>query len=330
MSKAIEVYSPDVRQGIEQYKAGLAIKDATDQEYASLWILCQRHDLDAYNQEAYIIPGKGVMVGIKGLRKSANRQLAKGEYYNPSPRLLQHTEYAAFGLDEAVPPKGQTWEGNQKVWKDNPIVLVYICELTRSDANQKWINQAVALTGLTGDHEQALKLIGPRPVWTGVGVVRLLDKSKMEMVQLARKRAEADATKLAFNLPFNVDVERGGDELAQPGDVIDGDVVQGKANYPEVTVSSVWIEPDSEPVATETASIDGLYEDKRLCDMTGPELGFLRKSLMAQLQEQDPKFVERHFDNRFKKRFQVQHLNEIQVDLSQFVEIMMQPSEAKS
>jgi hypothetical protein len=250
MNRAIEVYSPDVRQGIEQYKAGLAIKDATDQEYAALYILCKQHSLDAYNQEAYIIPGKGVMVGIKGLRKSANQQLARDEYYNANPRLLQHSEYGQFGLDEKVPPKGQTWEGNQRVWKDNPIVLVYVCELTRSDANQKWINQAVALTGLTGNYEEALKLIGPRPVWVGVGVVRALDKSKMEMVQLARKRAEADATKLAFNLPFNVDVERDADQMAQPGDVIDAEVVHGGA-APELQAPDTYPDEQYQEVAEE-------------------------------------------------------------------------------
>lgn len=254
----IAVYDPETQQAIEQYKAGLKIKDATIHEYAALAMLCRAHNLDAYNQEAWIIPGNGVMVGIKGLRKATEKQLPKGAHFNPSPRFLQHSEYAKYGLDEETPPMGKLtrWNAGQKTetWEPNPIIMVYVSELTRSDATSLWIEQAKELTALTGSYEEAIKLLGPRPVWVGIGVVRKLDKSKMETVQLARKRSESDAIKQAFNLPFAIDLERGGDEMVQAGDVIDGEVVRNgnrtPAEQPQVTevVETEVVEPEPAPV----------------------------------------------------------------------------------
>jgi len=259
---AIAVYAPEIQQAVEQYKAGLKIKDATVYEYVALAVLCRNHDLDPYNGEAWIIPGSGVMVGVKGSRKAAAKQLTKGAYYNPNPRMLQHSEYANYGLDEETPPMAKVtrWSGGQKTetYETNPIVLVYLCELTRSDAKDVWIAQAEKLTAMTGSYEKAIEALGPRPTWTGIGIVRKHDKSKMEIVQLARKRSESDALKQAFNLPFAVDVERGGDELAQAGDVIDGEIVRnsdkstGKpSQLAEVVETEVVEEVEEIPVEPE-------------------------------------------------------------------------------
>ncbi len=224
---AIEIYDPEVRSAIEQYKAGLAIKDATIQEYAALAMLCRSHDLDAWNGEAWIIPGHGVMVGIKGTRKAAWQQLPAGAHYNANPRMIQRNEYEKYGIAEETPPKGKEWKTGSdgerfSTWSDNPIVMAFVSEMTRSDATDKWIEQAERITKLTGSYEEAIRIVGPRPIWVGIGVVRKLDQSKMEMVQLARKRSESDATKQAFNLPFAIDLERG-EDLAQVGDVVDGE-----------------------------------------------------------------------------------------------------------
>lgn len=212
-----------VKEMVARLKAGIKAKDATDAEYVALATLSMAHNLDPFNGEAWIIPGNGVMVGIKGLRKAADSQLPDYAFKNPNPRMLQHTEYEDYGVV-------------------GDVLMAAICELTRSDATQQWVDQLTQLTQVTGKYEEALKLLPPRPVWIGVGIVYKGEKSKMPLGQLVRKRAEADALKRAFNLPFNIDLSR---ENGDNGNGYEGgavpDYVEGE------TITKPQPEPQPEP-----------------------------------------------------------------------------------
>ena len=70
------------------------------------------------------------------------------------------------------------------------------------------------------------------PVFVGLGVVREGDKSRMERGQLAKKRAEADALKQAFDLPFVTP------EMAQNGESI-------SIGAPDVEESVIEVPPES-------------------------------------------------------------------------------------
>jgi hypothetical protein len=199
-----------VRELVARLKAGLKIKDATENEYIALATMSMAHNLDPFNGECWIIPGNGVMAGIKGLRKAADSQLPDGAYRNPILRLLQHSEYTKYAIPEDAE-------------------LAALCELTRSDATQKWVAQLSQLTAMGMPYEEALKNFEPRPVWIGVGIVKKGEKSRMARIQLVFKRAEADAMKKAFNLPFNIDLSNEGFD-SEP---IEGEYVEAPEAQPE-------------------------------------------------------------------------------------------------
>lgn len=296
---------PEVEDAMEVFKAGLNIKDATKAEYRALAHLCLAHNLDPFNGEAWIIPGHGTMVGIKGLRKAADNDLPTGCFYNPAVRLIQPGEFAAYALKEEKPPKTKR---NGK-WVENPIKLAAICELTRSDATQQWVEQLTKLTDVIGDYNEALQTLGPKPIWIGVGIVRVHDRSKMELTQLAFKRAEADATKRAFNLKFAVDVER--------RDVDTGDFVAVDDNAEIV---------DGE--AVETPALPDETDDTLIQDIRGQELYDFKKTLLAELRKREPKMVVKHMENRINKRFGVSNITEIvDVTVTEFVRVMLVTSE---
>lgn len=175
---------------IARFRAGL--KDNTklkNDELHALASMALAHNLDPFNGECWAIPSKGVMAGIKGLRKAADAQLPSRAFKNLSPRLLQHSEYDKY----AIPQDAE---------------LASICEGTRSDATEMWIHQLKELVELlNGDYNTAVTLL-PRPVWIGIGIIKKGDQSVMPRVQLVFKRAEADCLKRMFNLPFNIDFSR--------------------------------------------------------------------------------------------------------------------------
>lgn len=220
---------PDVRELVERIKAGLKIKDASDQEYVALATMALAHNLDPFNGECWIIPGKGVMAGIKGLRKAADSQLPSTAFRNPQLRLLQHSEYN----DYAIPDSCE---------------IAAICELTRSDATQNWLGQLKDMTALGMPYEEALTHLGKRPVWIGIGIVKKTDQSKMDRIQLAFKRAESDAMKKAFNLPFNIDLAR------ENGDMypVDGEYTDESA----ATATETGEQPEGETQQTLTRPYD--------------------------------------------------------------------------
>jgi hypothetical protein len=141
------------------------------------------HDLNPFNGEVWGIKGNGkwygVMVGIKGLRKEARRQVRDegGSYW---------TDYKRVDPKEYGEPESS---------------IVYECDLRDSVTLTKWKSIVHELSDVM-DYEQAVKSAGPAPVYTGVGIVEANERSKMHKHALAKKRAEADAIKKRFDVEF--------------------------------------------------------------------------------------------------------------------------------
>lgn len=176
-----------LREYIRTFKAGLGTKSASEAEYTALAHLSHSHGLDPFNGEAWIIPGNGVMVGIKGLRKLANRQSRQDGYrwWTEFHDIRNNEEAANYGVPENAE-------------------LAVLCQLRRSDQIEAYGESLAALRKSLPDvpWEVLQEMIGRPPVITGIGYVVANERSKMPKGQLVKKRAEAHALKQAFDVPF--------------------------------------------------------------------------------------------------------------------------------
>lgn len=146
--------------------------------------------LNPFNNEIWAIPqkdrdgrvvGYNIMAGIKGLRRAAKMQAqASGglyPFYNPAFRMLTPEEvdfYAVRPGDKAI---------------------VCVLEIF-----------------LQPGHPYYMANNYRRCVVEGVGIWRKGEKTRMEPAMCSRKRAESDALKIAFDLPFG-DRQANGDDL---------------------------------------------------------------------------------------------------------------------
>lgn len=144
-------------------------------------------------QKGGAIVGFTIMVGIKGLRRAARQQAEEMglvyPYFRPTWRMLDEDEIALAGLCEG----------------DRGLA----CELELF---------------LPADHVYYARYEHQPYTLTGVGILRAASHSRMEPIQAMRKRAEADALKQGFDLPFGV--EDNGDQVA-PEDERDTALVKG-------------------------------------------------------------------------------------------------------
>ena len=149
-------------------------------EALSLAQLSVAHGLDPFNGEAWIIPGSGLMVGIKGLRKAA-RRAAKEEngVFWPDFVLVTPEVYNA--------PEG---------------AIVYECRLRDTVTTQAWAKTVNIMTTAGVPYKEAAQMAGPAPVAIGIGIATPNEKSKMPIHQRAKKRAEADAIKQRYDVAF--------------------------------------------------------------------------------------------------------------------------------
>lgn len=185
--KRLTMYAPraEIREAMERFKAGMAVKDATEHEYAALAHLCIAHGLDPFNGEAWIIPSKGVCVGIKGARKMANKQADERNF-------RWWTEFHDIR---------STQEAKQYGVPDDAIAAV-ICELRRSDHIESYVTTLKMLQDAGMPYDDIIKAVGHPPVVIGIGYVKQGEKSVMPLPQLVRKRAEKHAITQVFDVPF--------------------------------------------------------------------------------------------------------------------------------
>src|SRR3990167_9456380 len=148
----------EVREFTERLKATMpGGQRLSDVEARSLAQLSIAHQLDPFNGEAWIIPGSGLMVGIKGLRKKA-RQMSNDE------NSTYWTE-----LRQVEPSKYQAGEN----------AVVYECHLRDTITVQAWSKSIHDMTSAGVPYQEAVKYLGPSPVIIGVGISTTDERSKM-------------------------------------------------------------------------------------------------------------------------------------------------------
>ncbi len=184
-TSALDVYGAgdDIKTLADRIKLCLPGGDKLQRHEAlALAQLSIAYQLNPFNGEVWFIPGKGTQVGIKGLRKTGHRQAA----YWTEFLLLTQEERAQNG----VPDKA----------------IAYKCLLYRTDLIRESAAACKAFrdAGMT----DAVDRYAYRPA-TGIGYWTVGETTKMKGDQAARKRAEADALKQAFDLPFASEVGNG-------------------------------------------------------------------------------------------------------------------------
>jgi hypothetical protein len=187
----------EIREMVSRIRAGLpGSEDIPDSGIVALAQAAFAHDLDPWNGEVWCIYNKNknetsIMAGVKGWRKVAKRQLPPSEHYYIEFQPIQpgSAEWVRYGLDTP----------NQY---GKAVERAELCILRRSDQMSKYIEQLDKLKAVTGTYQEAREIAGNPPRYIGLGIVRVGDQSKMEKGQLVQKRAEQDALKKAFDLPF--------------------------------------------------------------------------------------------------------------------------------
>lgn len=144
------------------------------------------HGLDPFTGEVWGLKSQdgkwyGVMVGIKGLRKSANREAA--------------AEDTVFWT-EIIQVEPQT-VGAQ------PGAIAYTCILRDTKRMQAYGKSLAILTGAGISASDARAMIGNAPQVVGVGIATSDERSKMGIHARAKKRAEADALRQRFDIHFS-------------------------------------------------------------------------------------------------------------------------------
>ena len=165
------------------------------------------HGLDPLNGEIWIIPGRGVMIGVKGLRKKA-RQQVQGNFWIDFREITDPDTMQRWG----VPDKALAFEARLF---DTENIRTYV------ETVERMTKAGIPWDGVKG-------MLGERPYTTGIGFVNTGEPTKMSRVQCAMKRAEADALKRRFDVPFGLSVESDTDEVVYGGDWSPG-VIEGTA-----------------------------------------------------------------------------------------------------
>jgi hypothetical protein len=184
----------------------------TEQEAESLAQVALLHQLSPFAKELWYLKtddgrSLGIMAGIAGLRRASSLQLEREgggsswvEFDGPLPK----DELKALAIPETA------LAFRAKLY-DTRSMLAYTeaCERLLK-AGMPW--------------EAVRDALGCRPYTEGVGFWTPGERTKMKPVQCAQKRAEAEARRRRFNLPFGSGVGSAQDPDA--GD--DGDTVEGK------------------------------------------------------------------------------------------------------
>lgn len=224
----------EVREMVDRLRAGLPnASKIPDRGLIALATAALAHDLDPWNGEIYVgyddkKDETFLIPGIKGKRKGAKRQLEQGHFIDPRFVIVPEEEWRLYA--------------NEKDTYNQPIERIHLCYLRRTDAVAKYIDLLDKAFKVTQSYEEARKLIGDPPIYMGVGIVRIGEKSKMERGALANKRAESEALSRGFDLPF---ADRAPDGAIIGGYAEDDDVIEGQAT--EVKEQEKKSEPPQDP-----------------------------------------------------------------------------------
>jgi len=212
-SKSLQAYGAkdEVREMAGRILAMLPnAKKLSDNERLGLAQLAVAHGLNPFNGEVWALPGIGLMIGIKGLRKKAHEQVS-GNFWIDYREITDPDE--------------------RKRWRITEGALAFEARLYDSENIRTYTETIKTLMDAHIPWESVEKMVGTRPYTSGIGVLKAGEQTKMEPVQCARKRAESNALKQRFDVPFGVSVDEGD----APADVMTADYheVETQTPYPD-------------------------------------------------------------------------------------------------
>ncbi len=225
--------SADVRAFAQRIRAmvpgGDKLQDREAQALAQVSLITH---LNPFIGEVWYIPGRGPMVGIKGARHCGNEQVEQAGGKD------------AYWFPELIPCSPQDAGAPDNV----KVAASYKCVITDSVSTrlyQKMLLETVSLLRDAGSPDpvgEAKQIVGKKPEWVGYGYSTIEEQSKMNKQALAMKRAEADALKRKFHIPFGAEVAAG-DSAVETGDWVD-------AKAEDVAVDEIPDEPRSQSRCT--------------------------------------------------------------------------------
>jgi len=126
------------------------------------------------------------MIGVKGLRKKAREQV-QGNFWINFTEMTDPDTRRRLRIPENA--------------------LAYEARLFDSENIRAYCDMVQQLTKAGAPWEWVVTTIGDKPYTLGVGILLLGEQTNMQPVQCAMKRAEADALKRRFDVPFGLAVE---------------------------------------------------------------------------------------------------------------------------
>lgn len=196
-----EEYPVDVRRLAQDIKDLLPNGNKLqDFEALALASSARALKLNPFIGEIWYIPGHGLMSGIKGHRRTAHEQMHTtegGGNYWPEFDVMTPEQKKQYLVPETA--------------------LGFICRLYDSATLRTYSETVEKLFKAGAPWADIKHVIGDRPYTIGVGFYQSGEQTRMKPHQCAMKRAEADALKRRFDLPFE-----GGAGTANDGDTDNG------------------------------------------------------------------------------------------------------------
>jgi len=193
-SRALAQYGSrdDVREMVARLKSMLPGGDKlTDGQVKALAQGALAHALDPLTGEIWMIPGRGLMIGVKGLRRLGRKQVV-GNFW---PEFIEIRD--ADTRKRLRIPEG---------------ALAFECRLFDTENLNTYVSTCERLLKAGIPWEAVEKMVGAKPYTPGIGVLKAGEQTKMEPVQCAMKRAESDALKRRFDVPLDIGVDESGTE----------------------------------------------------------------------------------------------------------------------
>lgn len=173
---------------------GNKLQDYEAQALAQVSLVTQ---LNPFIGEIWYIPGRGPMIGIKGARRVGNDALK---------RAAGDSAYFTANLK----PCAGDVAGYKGDIKD--LAAAYECVIEDSVSTKMYQTMfletvnSLRAGGSKDPVGEAKEICGLRPQWRGYGYATVSEQSKMNKQALAMKRAESDALKHRFDVPFGASI----------------------------------------------------------------------------------------------------------------------------
>lgn len=234
LNSSLQVYGSDSEIDLFAGRIKLMVRGGNSLatgEARALAQISQVTGLNPFIGEVWYIPGKGPMIGIAGARRLFNEGNSGGDYAFVE---LVPCSAAEAGVPDEV--------------KD--VVACFRCDAHSSSATRQYQKllldtlEAFRVAGVPDPFGSARDVIGKKPIWSGWGYSTKSETSKMNKVQLAKKRAEADALKKRIVVPFGLG-------LPDVGVSVHEDAIEAESEFVP-TPPSEYPDPDLVyPAATE-------------------------------------------------------------------------------